>query len=100
MYDSPQQHPRISDDEKNYITSSIAGSIDNEEIRIPWRSILLSGPVWITIIVHWSSMWGYLTLLMQAPSYLNYIHEWNINAVSLTSLMYDERMTSRNEIQL
>ncbi|XP_029166244.1 putative inorganic phosphate cotransporter [Nylanderia fulva] len=84
VYDSPQQHPRISDDEKNYIMENIAKSVDDEEKRqIPWKSIILSKPIWITIAAHWSTAWGFLTLMTQAPSYFNFIHGWNINATGM-----------------
>lgn len=80
----PQQHPRISDDEKNYILDNINESVhEKKEIKIPWRSIMLSGPLWITIAAHWSSAWGFFTLMTQAPTYFNFVHGWNINAVSL-----------------
>ncbi|KAL6255754.1 hypothetical protein P5V15_012997 [Pogonomyrmex californicus] len=84
VYDSPQQHPRISNDEKNYILDNVAGSVeDKEETRIPWRSIILSRPMWITIAAHWGAAWGILTLMTQAPTYFNFIHGWNINATGI-----------------
>ncbi|XP_012216801.1 putative inorganic phosphate cotransporter [Linepithema humile] len=83
VYDSPQQHPRISDEEKNYIMDNIGGSVDEKETHIPWKSIILSRPVWITIIAHWSSAWGFLTLMTQAPTYFNFIHGWNINTTGI-----------------
>ncbi|XP_072755550.1 putative inorganic phosphate cotransporter [Anoplolepis gracilipes] len=83
VYDSPQQHPRISDDEKNHILDNIAKSVDEEETPIPWKSIILSGPVWITILAHWSTAWGFFTLMTQAPTYFNFIHGWNINTTGI-----------------
>ncbi|XP_011881463.1 PREDICTED: sialin isoform X2 [Vollenhovia emeryi] len=84
VYDSPQQHPRISEKEKNYILDNITGSVEDEEkARIPWRSIILSRPVWVTIIAHWGMAWGFFTLMTQAPTYFNFIHGWNINATGL-----------------
>ncbi|KAL0113888.1 hypothetical protein PUN28_011313 [Cardiocondyla obscurior] len=84
VYDSPQQHPRISDDEKNYILDNISGAIESEkETQIPWRSIVLSRPVWVTIFAHWGMAWGFFTLMTQAPTYFNFIHGWNINATGI-----------------
>ncbi|XP_034186389.2 sialin-like [Osmia lignaria lignaria] len=85
VYDSPQQHPRISDKEKKYILDNLGDSVDEQETRIPWKSILTSRPVWVTIAANWSSGWGFLTLMTQAPSYFNFIHGWNINAVGMIS---------------
>lgn len=81
MYDSPQIHPRISDEEKNYILDNISGSVDDEETEVPWKSIFTSGPVWITVLAQWGGAWGFLTLMTQAPTYFNFIHGWNIHAV-------------------
>ncbi|XP_077281828.1 na[+]-dependent inorganic phosphate cotransporter isoform X1 [Temnothorax americanus] len=84
VYDSPQQHPRISKDEKTYILDNITGSVESEEkAPIPWRSIILSGPVWVTIVAHWGIAWGLFTLMTQAPTYFNFIHGWNINATGI-----------------
>ena len=85
IHDSPQQHPRISSEEKKYILDNLAESVDDEEAKIPWKSILTSGPVWVTIVAQWSSAWGFLTLMTQAPSYFNFIHGWNINATGILS---------------
>ncbi|XP_014470569.1 PREDICTED: sialin isoform X2 [Dinoponera quadriceps] len=84
VYDSPQQHPRISDEEKKYIVDNIAGSVEEEETKeIPWKEILRSGPVWVTIAAHWSGAWGFFTLMAQAPSYFNFVHGWDINAAGV-----------------
>ncbi|XP_076163036.1 putative inorganic phosphate cotransporter isoform X2 [Ptiloglossa arizonensis] len=85
VHDSPQQHPRISDEEKTYILDNLRGSVNEEETKIPWKSIWLSGPVWITIAAHWGGGWGFLTLMTQTPSYFNFVHGWNINATGLVS---------------
>ncbi|XP_078046734.1 sialin-like [Augochlora pura] len=84
-YDSPQQHPRISEEEKKHILDNLGTSIEDKQTAIPWMSILTSGPVWVTIAAHWSSGWGLLTLMTQAPTYFNFIHGWNINATGLLS---------------
>ncbi|XP_076222681.1 sialin-like [Nomia melanderi] len=85
VHDSPQQHPRISEDEKNFILENLGTSVNEEETKIPWRAILLSGPVWVTIIAQWSIGWGFLTLMTQAPTYFNFIHGWDINTTGLLS---------------
>ncbi|XP_076386630.1 na[+]-dependent inorganic phosphate cotransporter isoform X1 [Megachile rotundata] len=85
VYDSPQQHPRITDEERKYILDTIGDSVDEGKPEIPWRNILTSGPVWFTIIAHWGSGWGFLTLMTQTPTYFNFIHGWNINATGVIS---------------
>ncbi|XP_076244269.1 sialin-like [Calliopsis andreniformis] len=85
VHDSPQQHPRISNEEKKYILENIAESVDEEVTEIPWRHILLSGPVWFTTAAHWSAAWGFFTLMAEGPIYFNFIHGWNINTTGFLS---------------
>ncbi|CAD1473934.1 unnamed protein product, partial [Heterotrigona itama] len=85
IHDSPQQHPRISDEEKKYILDHLGDSVDEGQTAIPWKEILTSGPVWITIISQWGGAWGFLTLMTQAPTYFNFIHGWDINATGFLS---------------
>lgn len=68
---------------------NLGSSIDEKQTVIPWKHILTSGPVWITIIAHWSGAWGFLTLMTQAPTYFNFIHGWNINAVKTYPLKHN-----------
>ncbi|XP_076647837.1 sialin-like [Halictus rubicundus] len=85
VHDSPQQHPRITEDEKKYILDNLGTSVEEEVVAIPWKAILTSRSVWITTAAHWSTGWGFLTLMTQAPSYFNFIHGWNINATGILS---------------
>ncbi|XP_034942652.1 vesicular glutamate transporter 3-like isoform X2 [Chelonus insularis] len=87
VYDTPQQHPRISEKEKNYILDNLGTSVDHEyqETSIPWRKILTSLPVWLTILSNWGAVWGYFTLMTQAPAYFKFIHGWSINKTGILS---------------
>ncbi|KAG7207342.1 hypothetical protein KM043_009006 [Ampulex compressa] len=85
VYDSPQQHPRISDEEKDYILDNLSGSVHDQDTKIPWKEILSSGPIWITTAAQWAGAWGFLTLMTQAPTYFNFVHGWNINQTGLLS---------------
>ncbi|KAK0182210.1 hypothetical protein PV327_000371 [Microctonus hyperodae] len=86
VFDSPQQHPRISETERNYIMENTAEIVSsNHDVKVPWSQLLLSGPLWVTIVGHWGGAWGFLTFMTQAPSYFNFVHGWNINATGLFS---------------
>ncbi|XP_073844165.1 sialin-like [Musca autumnalis] len=86
VYDSPAQHPRISEPEVSYIQMSLNVTGDNNtNVRTPWRDILLSRPVWMNVIAQWGSVWGLFTLMTQAPTYFRFVHNWNIQATGLFS---------------
>lgn len=53
VYDSPEQHPRIHEKEKEYILQSLGSSVvrgDKPKYRTPWKAILTSVPMWMNIV--------------------------------------------------
>ncbi|XP_053669046.1 sialin [Anopheles marshallii] len=92
VYDSPAEHPRIHPNERKYIESSLGITEQSAERRdqqdgqrTPWRRIILSKAMWITIIAQWGGIWGLFTLMTQAPTYFNNVHGWNIEMTGLLS---------------
>lgn len=84
VFDSPAQHPRISDAELRYIEKSLGSSVQTAHSQsqgTPWKAILTSRPVWMNVIAQWGGIWGLFTLMTQAPTYFRVIHNWNIRAV-------------------
>ncbi|XP_046752732.1 sialin [Diprion similis] len=85
-YDRPQDHPRISEAEKAYILESLGETVSHDDSQtVPWKAILTSRPLWLITIAECGNAWGVFTLNSEAPSYLNYIHGWNISAAGLLS---------------
>lgn len=83
MFDTPQQHPRISKEELDYILSNTPASLTASKKRpIPWKYILTSRPMWVTTLAHWGATWGFYTLLAQGPTYFRFIHGWDLSTVS------------------
>lgn len=104
VHDSPADHPTISESEKNYIQKEIGKTItdqkvDNQktvrldpmsptankilslQIKPPWGHIMRSKSIWMTTLAQWGGIWGLFTLMTQAPTYLKYIHGWDIRSV-------------------
>lgn len=79
VYDSPHEHPRISEEEFQVLQNL---TVSDTKSGVPWKSILTSGPVWVNCIAQWGGVWGLLTFMTQAPSYFSFVHGWNVNAVS------------------
>ncbi|KAJ8320568.1 hypothetical protein KUTeg_002155 [Tegillarca granosa] len=51
--DSPDNHPRIKEDERNYIVSNIGfTSFKKSSFSVSWRQVFTSRPVWACIIGH------------------------------------------------
>jgi Na(+)-dependent inorganic phosphate cotransporter len=85
VFDSPAKHPRISPEEREYILDSLGQSYTKEKAPVPWKSIILSVPVWMNILAQWGGIWGFFTLMTHAPSYFKFIHGWSIQATGLLS---------------
>ncbi|CAD6228693.1 GSCOCG00006502001-RA-CDS [Cotesia congregata] len=87
VYDTPQQHPRISEKEKKYILDNLGTSVDhsNRNLAIPWSQILTSWPVWTSVLSNWGAVWGYFTLMAQAPAYFKFIHGWSVEKTGIFS---------------
>ncbi|EFA02691.2 hypothetical protein TcasGA2_TC008412 [Tribolium castaneum] len=85
IYDSPQQHPRISQEEKDLIESQIRDvKIRNVRLsEIPWISILTSGPVWAIAAGQIAVFFGYMTLSNEIPSYMDQVLHLEIKQIGI-----------------
>ena len=52
-----------------------------QRLPVPWKSILLSIPVWTIVVTHSCSVFGYFTVVNQLPTYMKYILNFNIKEV-------------------
>lgn len=48
---------------------------------MPWRQILLSGPVWAIILTHVASIYGFFTVVNQLPTFMKKVLHFNIKQV-------------------
>ncbi|XP_019867704.1 sialin [Aethina tumida] len=87
VYDSPAEHPRITEDEKEYIMSNLGESYAKKRPPIPWKNILTNGTVIMNVIAQFGGVWGLFALMTHSPTYFKFIHGWNIRATGLLSGM-------------
>ena len=78
IYEKPNEHPTITKTELTYIEKSIVDVqclYDEEDAeflcKIPWKSILLSVPVWAVCCAHFARGWIFCLLLTNQPVFLN-----------------------------
>ena len=92
VYSSPSDHPRISTEEKDYITSNIyekdsdsQWDFSDEKERTlplpPYKKILTSIPILATIVTAQCQNYGFYTLLTMTPTYLNNIQHFSLESV-------------------
>ncbi|CAF3051850.1 unnamed protein product [Rotaria sp. Silwood2] len=78
IYEKPIEHPTISEEELIYIEKSIADIkylYDEKETnsirKVPWKTILISLPVWAICLAHFARGWTFYLLLTNQPAFLN-----------------------------
>ena len=70
VFDSPEQHPRISEEEREYITRELGKSLSEKPRPVPWRAILTSLPFWGLVITDCGNCVGITTLAYYGSLYL------------------------------
>ncbi|XP_050528174.1 sialin-like [Daktulosphaira vitifoliae] len=68
LYDVPDNHPKITQEEYNYLLENI--DISNEPAIIPWLSIFTSMPFIAYIFSYTVFMWNYLTMMNSMPIFM------------------------------
>ena len=83
IFDSPDDHPRISEEEKSYISKDMGEAKTSVNLPVPpYKMIATSIPVWALVWTFVCSAWGFHTLLTEIPTYLNNIQHIPLTAVS------------------
>lgn len=87
VFETPAEHPRISEYERHHIEEQIAkqSSPGTKPKKLPWIKILTSLPVWAIVITHGASVFGYFTIVNQLPTYMKHLLHYNIKANGLLS---------------
>lgn len=89
VQDSPSKQPLISQEERNYINSSL-GSSDKPEhdvvkSPVPWRRVFTSLPFLAILVAHTCSNWGWYTLLIETSFYFKQVLHFNIKENAVVS---------------
>lgn len=88
VQDTPSKQPLISQEERNYINTSLGSSdkADHAEPKapVPWRRVFTSLPFLAILVAHTCSNWGWYTLLIETSFYFKQVHRFSIkdNAVA------------------
>ncbi|TWW78379.1 sialin isoform X1 [Takifugu rubripes] len=86
-FDSPNTHPRISEEERIYINASLKDELAVSTNNIPWRAIVTSRPLWAIVVAHFSFNWSFYTLLTLLPTYMNDILGFSIQQNGMLSAL-------------
>ncbi|XP_059474349.1 sialin [Neocloeon triangulifer] len=82
VFDSPQTHPLISQEERTLIITSLEGDAPKAKHEsnapVPWRAVLTSGPFLAILVAHFCSNFGWYMLLIELPSYMKQVLRFDI----------------------
>nr|CAD7578221.1 unnamed protein product [Timema californicum] len=88
VHESPETHPWISDEEKEYIVSNTK-KVAIAKNPVPWIGIIFNLPFCAQIIMDIGSTWIMFTLTTELPTYLkNILHFDTESASYITALPY------------
>ena len=77
VYDSPDQHPRISESEKNFIKLK-SQVVDDRKLKIPWRGILTSVRFYGLMVAHFACNFINYGMMSCLPLYLSNVLNFDI----------------------
>ncbi|XP_064108394.1 sialin-like isoform X1 [Macrobrachium nipponense] len=84
MYNSPNEHPRISQKELEYIETTVreSGTTANrtQSGAVPWRAIFTSPPMLALILGDIGNKWGITLFYAQLPTYMSNILGFSIKS--------------------
>lgn len=83
MHDSPRQHPRISEEEQEYIEKSLGTTLNRKPSVTPWTRLLLSSQVWLNILANFAFMWMFFLLHVYIPLYFRMVHDLKFSSTAL-----------------
>ncbi len=66
----PDDHPRISDEERDYINQT-APVVGEAAVRPSWGKLLTNMPLWAIIVAHFANNWTLYVILSWLPKYVN-----------------------------
>ncbi|XP_072246727.1 sialin [Leuresthes tenuis] len=87
VFDTPNTHPRISEQERLYITASLKNELSTSSGHIPWRAIVTSRPLLAIVVAHFSYNWTFYTLLTLLPTYMKDVLGFSIKQNGMLSAL-------------
>ncbi|XP_076287777.1 sialin [Lasioglossum baleicum] len=86
-FDTPADHPRISQQELRYIQESVGDQVHRtqESMPVPWKQILTSLPAWSIGITTFGRIWVHYVFIISGPMYMKKVLGFSIQANGVLS---------------
>lgn len=87
-FNTPQEHPRISDKELEYIEVNISTEIkESQGMKVPWKAIFTSMPAWAIGITTFGRIWIHYVFIIYGPNFMQNILQFQYKANGFLSGM-------------
>ncbi|XP_067614238.1 sodium-dependent phosphate transport protein 1 isoform X2 [Eurosta solidaginis] len=87
-FNTPKEHPRISTKEFEYIEFTVSAEAKEAlGMKVPWKSILTSLPVWAVAITTFGRIWIHYIFIVCGPNFMKNILKFNYQANGVLSGM-------------
>lgn len=93
IYDTPDLHPGITENEKTYIKEQIGTSVSKQSVKLPVKAVVTSVPFLTLLWAHFANMWGIYFIATNGPKYTLEVLGFNMKSGgSVTGLPYIARL--------
>ncbi|XP_015516454.1 putative inorganic phosphate cotransporter isoform X1 [Neodiprion lecontei] len=93
IHDTPDQHPSITEREKEYIKKQIGTSVSKQKVKLPVVAVITSLPFLVLLWAHFANMWGIYFISTNGPKYTLQVLGFNMKSGGfMTGLPYIARL--------
>ncbi|CAL7944173.1 unnamed protein product [Xylocopa violacea] len=93
VYDTPDIHPGITENEKAYIKEQIGTSVSKQKVNLPVKAVATSVPFIVLLWAHLANMWGIYFIATNGPKYTLEVLGFNMKSGGvITGLPYIARL--------
>nr|XP_057904011.1 sialin [Doryrhamphus excisus]XP_057904012.1 sialin [Doryrhamphus excisus] len=85
--DDPRTHRRISQEERDYIVSSVGNQGGGHGWSVPLLRMMTSVPLWAIVVTQMCFNWSFYTLLTSLPTYMNNILHFDLKSNGFLSAL-------------
>lgn len=69
MFDTPAKHPTISAEERKYIEDALGDTVQNKNLKTPWRKLFTSTQVGLNCLAYFAYSYSFMMMLTYFPMY-------------------------------
>ncbi|KAH9639340.1 hypothetical protein HF086_012950 [Spodoptera exigua] len=85
--DTPSEHPRITEAEKNYILDALGDKVKKSKGLPPFKSIVTSLPFLAMTILHYGNLWGLYFIMTVGPKFVSSVLGFELSAAGVISAL-------------